>query len=256
MKSRTAALALSFCLFFAGFAAIQHGAQGQIPAISQPLLGKGIPPTFSFRTSRSNGAVGSATYSETTVDIGTADASRIVLVCITGTAVGASTFSSATIDGVSAAVAKQNTGATRGLAVLMTAAVPANHTTATISYTNSLSLVRASMGVYATYNLLSATPTTTALANTTTSGQAQSINMNVTPGALAFGCSYDNGDGGSPTPVTWAGFSSSSGDYTQSPSSDGNSGASYLSTVTSSPRTFTGTWTTSSQGSGVGAVFN
>jgi len=223
----------------------------QSVAFPGPGLGAIGTPTLSFQTSTQNASVGSSSVSFTSQAFGSADPTRVVIVCATGTAGGAASLSSATIGGVSATIQVQTNGAARGLSAIISAAVPTG-TTGTVSLTYNTSVSRIAIGVWSAINMgLPAAATATNGATTTTSSQTQAMPVNVLAGGFAIGCSYDNGDSGAPT-SSWTGPTQR---YLQNAAGDGNSGAdiSVLGAVT--PQTMTETWVTSSRGAGSSAAF-
>ena len=124
------------------------------------------------------------TYSFTSQPLGNADAARYIIVAVNGHRGDAANrvLNSASIAGVSASIVVQAThspGSSSAVSAIIIAAVPTG-TTGTISLTFSGIMHAASVGVYRTVNLPSATPYATATDNTPSSGV---VNPNVnTPG--------------------------------------------------------------------------
>lgn len=122
------------------------------PSLARKLLrgASGVLPTFSYigqQTSNSD----LTTYTFAASDIGTADASRLVVVGVMGSN-SSNIFSSGLIGGVSVSIVAQSRAT-----CLISASVPTG-TTGDIELTFAGGQTRAVIGVWALYNLSSTTP--------------------------------------------------------------------------------------------------
>ncbi len=210
------------------------------------------PPSVSFRTSASNASC--ATCNLGTLDIGTADATR--LVCLTIGITGANSaqaITSATIAGVTATTVKELVGAARASAVITCAPVPTGATgNVTVTYASNQTI---DVGIYALYNLNSSTATATSSAATTTSGQTITLDLNVQAAGIVLGSACDNADNAFSS-FTWVGATAgASGDYTLNNGSGDWTGASFTASGAETPHTFSQTIVTSGRGAGVAAAF-
>lgn len=124
------------------------------------LIAALVPPSgninLTYRAESWNSSANSATPSFSSLTIGDASATRLVIVGVVWAISGATNLNSATIGGVSATVIAQNDGANCGTAVIM-AAVPSG-TTATVALTFANSVPRAGVVVWTLDGHISSTP--------------------------------------------------------------------------------------------------
>lgn len=174
------------------------------------------------------------TYTFSSHAIGTASATRYIVV---GVSVRASTTSaltsSVTVGGNSATKIKELNNTTNNCcsASLHIIAV-ASGTTADIVVTHSRSAIATGIGVWAVYDVSSATPTDSA---STTSDSSGNLNCDTTIGDVIIGCAVS---AGTPT-TTWTGATE---DYDQAMDAYVMHGASAVADATASPRTITCDW--------------
>lgn len=152
------------------------------------MIGAGPTRTFATQTGQTGG---SSTYTFSSTAIGTAAASRYVVVCAEGsTSLTATTLNSVAIDGNAAtAIASVKATESPNIANIMTAiyglAVPSG-TTASIVVTFSAVLSRGcTIAVYALYDLQSTTPFSTNT-NTAASGTSISTTINIPGGGIGI----------------------------------------------------------------------
>lgn len=130
---------------------------------------------------------GATTYTYTGKAIGTASAYRHIIVAIAAnTNVASRTISSVTVGGISAtaAVSAESTNTVFTRVAVYIAAVPTG-TTADIVVTYSAAQLRSAIGVYAAYNLLSTTPTSTGTSSSDVDPMTASLTVNA--GGVAVG---------------------------------------------------------------------
>lgn len=122
-------------------------------------FGVGLRPATVTYTDSSASNTDLTTYTFSSLSIGEASTSRHVIVAVlaSNSAATVSTVSTLTVGGVSASLAKRAT-ATNGIAEIWIAAVPTG-ATGNVVVTFNAGNNRASVGVWAAYNLLSATAT-------------------------------------------------------------------------------------------------
>jgi len=200
-------------------------------------------PSYSYRT-HAEDFTDLTTYTFASQDIGTASATRYVVVTVFGRHTAAFTFSSVTVAGVSATsvVEQANAGSRLGIFI---AAVPSG-TTGNVVVTASGGIVRCGIGVYALYDLSSSTAITT---NSSTASPA-ALSVNVTPGKILIAAAYTNG--GSGNQLTWSGATE---DFDVNLEVGTSSSASLLTSTTETPRTVTGAYGTASVQVAVSALF-
>jgi hypothetical protein len=151
----------------------------------------GAIPTLAYQTATNSGA-NSTSYTFSTQAIGTAAADRLVVVVI-GREPG-DTLSSSTIGGISATVV-----ANAGTCTII-AAVVTTGTTADVVLNFAGTQIRIGVAVYAVYGLSSTTATSTYTASL-------SETVTIPAGGVAIGCAY-SGSGGVST--TWTGVTENS----------------------------------------------
>jgi len=205
-------------------------------------------PTKSYRATYSSGT-SSSNPTFATCDIGTASATRRVVVLVSGEG-SAWTLSSATIAGVSATISVQaaSTGSIGASSAIIIASVTSG-TTGDIVLTFSTSISYYQISVYATYDLTSGTAATTA---SSTAVSTFSLDSNVTAGDLIFAMGHaDNG-----TNFSWTGVTEDNDTTYPSPgASDRYSAASHTAASTESPRTISATHGGSGRRVAVAATF-
>jgi hypothetical protein len=161
----------------------------------------GSSPDLSFLDIGFSGSI-KTTHTFTDVDFGSAEATRVIIVCVGGRAENTGlTVASATIGGVSAAIAIQATHDSTGCAItaILTASVPTG-SSGSVAVTFSGNVNNCSIGVYRALNLSSNTPDATASDNTPSSGVVD-LNVNTTSGGIAIATSVPRTGGSSCTQV-------------------------------------------------------
>jgi hypothetical protein len=204
-----------------------------------------VPPSFSYRT-HAESSSDLSTYTFTAQDIGTASATRYVVVGIAIRTAGANpTFSSVTIGGVSATLVVQavNSVSDWTRTGIFIAAVTTG-TTGDVVVTLSSAAARCGISVYALYDLTSATAITSA----TSTASPGSLNVNVTPGKVLVAHAYDNSN----TAMAWTGATE---DFDVALEGGQHSSASLLTSTTETPRTVSVSYGTGSVPAAVAALF-
>jgi hypothetical protein len=200
-----------------------------------------VYPTVSFASSNSDIAINSTTKTFTAQGIGTAKTTRYVVVGVTGTGVSGFSISTLTVQGISATKAVETVGATRGFASIWIVAVPTG-TTGDVVITWSGTVVRAGIGVWAVYDIASATPTATN-SGSVASGSGASNSVNVSANGVNISIAYDNGDNTQPPIPTWTGVTQR---YNLNVAGDSNTGGDFTEgSAGETPRSISVAWTLS-----------
>lgn len=163
-----------------------------------------VDATVVYQTSTGTDSA-ATTFTYNTQAVGTADGTRIVIVGVTGSGANSRTISSVTLTGnaMTQVVFRESGGGGAFVQSALYALAFPTGTTADVVVTFSGSSGRAVIGVWATYNLLSATAT-----NTYSSvASPMTASMNITAGGIAVGMAngYDNGGF---TSITWSNLTS------------------------------------------------
>lgn len=148
---------------------------GMVPTPSAAVT----PPSNTF-TANSAQTANQTTYTFVGTNVGTADATRRIIVSATAFFSGSpQTISSGTIGGTAATVHlnSQNTSGNGGVTGFMSAPLAAG-TTATIAVTFSGGVLDCGIGVWALYNAVHTTPDFTASANNSLTSISTTININ------------------------------------------------------------------------------
>lgn len=223
-------------------------AQAQSVAFPGPGLTTNVPaPTLTFtdnvtQTAAGGGVVTGRTYNN--VAIGADVAGRAVVVMDGFRDVGNCPLASMTLNGIGATRVAQQINTAAGTTIISVwVATGISSTLANIVTTYCANVDSAEgLGVYATYGLLSTTPTAIAGSNSTT---APSLNLNVNSGGIVIAGAWALGQSG--TLCTWTGVT---GDYNMQtdPSSTVQimAGASVSGASVATPRTVSCTYGTTS----------
>jgi hypothetical protein len=199
------------------------------------------PPSVSYRTFVQSGT-NTDTYSFATTDIGTASATRTVVLVVAGSN-ASTTVSSVTVGGISATYRGRAQGGVTTTEI-WTCPVPTG-STATIVVVWSSSQLRCGVGVFACYDLTSDTPITTATATT----QSSSLNVNVLVGDILI----VGGHSSLTTSATATGYNERY-DSLDGDSATHSGGDATIGTA-ASPRTVTLAWAGNGNQSAISAVF-
>ena len=203
-----------------------------------------VSPSISFRTSAASSS-DLTTYTFSSQNIGTAAESRHVIVSVSSLAdgLGSTSISSITIGGVAATVVVSQASGDGGFAGLAIAAVPTG-TTADVVVTMSNLQGRMAVGIWAAYDLASATPVDTAAST----ADPASLNVDVQAGDVLVAAIYNNTN----ATATWTGATERFDDLVEGAE---YSGADYTATADETPRTVECDYTSVSRNVGVCAVW-